>query len=173
MLFPMCSEYPDVSPMLQDILITKSKQRLIQSPKCDYFICYSYYQASIDREDCLCRLVRNFFDSSRVSSMLLVNTSRRKANSLSEYEDKSLRILSWKGIKIASIFLSHFLFLTSSIMVRRLSFGSFVLLTYPTFSNLSIIPVTAPVVKPVSSASLPAGMAPYCRIRSKHLWSVM
>src|SRR5215204_2641257 len=116
---------------------------LVQSPKYDYFICYSYCRASIDREDCLCRLVRNFFDSSRVSSMLLLNTSSRKANSLSEYEDKSLRILSWKGIKIASIFLSHFLFLTGSIMVRRLSFGSFALLTYPTFSNLSIIPVTA------------------------------
>src|ERR687892_555022 len=159
--------------MLQDIISTKSEQRLARSPKYDYFICYSYCQASIDREDCLCTLVRNFFDSSRVSSILLVNTSSRKANSLSEYEDKSLCILSWRGIKIASIFLSHFLFLTGSIMVRRLSFGSFALLTHPAFSNRSIIPVTAPVVKPVSSASLPAGMAPYCRIRSKHLWSVM
>ena len=28
------------------------------------------------------------------------------------------------------------------------------------FSNRSIIPVTAPVVKPVRSASLPAGIAP-------------
>ncbi len=73
--------------------------------------------------------------------ILLVSTSSRKANSPSEYEDKSLCILSWKGIKIASIFLSHFLFLMGSTMVRRLSFGSFALLAYPAFSNRSIIPI--------------------------------
>ena len=49
--------------------------------------------------------------------------------SLSEYEDKSLCILSWRGIKITSIFLSNFLFLIGSTMVLRLSFGSIALFT--------------------------------------------
>jgi hypothetical protein len=81
-----------------------------------------------------------FADSSAI--FLILHVSALCSYSLSEYEDNSLRILSWKGIKIASIFLSHFLFLTGSIMVRRLSFGSFALLTYPTFSNLDTRRVT-------------------------------
>jgi len=156
-LFPICSEYPDVSPTLQDILLVQYE--------IDYAALYLLFLlSSFYRPGGLllsfCRLVRNLFDSSRVSSMLLVITSSRNANSLSEYEDKSLSIFSWKGVKIASIFLSNFLFRTGSTMVRRLSFGSFTLLTYPASSNRSMMPVTAAVVKPVSSASLPAGMAP-------------
>jgi hypothetical protein len=52
-----------------------------------------------------------------------------------------------KGVKVASIFFSKFLFLVSSTMVSRLSFGSFVGLTYPAFSNRSIIPVNTPVTR--------------------------
>src|SRR5918998_5783959 len=124
-------------------------------------IYYYYCRSSLDELGLPCILLRNFFDSSCVSSIVLVITSSRRANSLSEYEDKSLCIFPWKGVKIVSSFLSNLLFLIGSTMVRRLSFGSFVLLAYPACSKRSIIPVTAAVVKPVSSESLPAGMAPY------------
>src|ERR687886_2158700 len=90
--------------------------------------------------------LRNFFDSSRVCSIIFVVASSRKTNSVSEYEERRLCILSRRGTKSTSIFFSSFLFLIGSTIVRRLSFGSFVLLTYPAPSNRSIIPVTAPVV---------------------------
>jgi hypothetical protein len=34
----MCADYPDVSPIREHIISTKSEQRLVQSPKYDYFI---------------------------------------------------------------------------------------------------------------------------------------
>src|SRR5918994_2843187 len=80
---------------------------------------------------------RILLDSSRVCSMSFVMTSSRRVNSLSEKEDRNLCILSCRGIKIISIFLSNLLLLIGSTMVLRLSFGSLVLLTYlPFLSDL-------------------------------------
>ncbi len=56
-------------------------------------------------DDYFCK-PRNFINSWCDCSKLLVNTSSRKASSLSEYEDRSLYILSWRAIKIAHVLLS-------------------------------------------------------------------
>ena len=124
------------------------------------------------------RVVLNFiyfflnFDISLLPAEFAFARKRRTISSSSS-ENSLERVSKATPIDIENGAISESIFVSLGTTITFLrSFLSRSRWTYPAFSSLSIMAVTAPVVKPVNSESFPAVDGPPSRRKSRHSRSV-
>lgn len=100
----------------------------------------------------------NFSSSSSIMSVAFPKKSNISRSSSSLYCRQRL-IVDWDK-ELNNCFTFAFPAVSGTMITRRLSSGSFFLMTYPAFSSRSMSAVTEPVLRPVFFPSSPAVIGP-------------